>query len=232
MNSFNIKFNLKDLDFRTLFIPFSLVVLSTSIAYGDGVHNFYTAFLCLGGTLLSFSFVSIIVELCQSGNSTIRTKAITIERELLKSFCILIITCIIITLLYFVQTNELHSAAVLSGISPGLFFICLNTLYKLKFLEERSHFENLTSNNRALKTYYQLQYMFCIVAACLIPVLIYYIINDHIAILICSSITLLSVSLMHQLLIKPSADSYNNSFLATYLLLGLYIILFSMGWII
>ncbi|HBG60219.1 MAG: hypothetical protein A2Y03_05590 [Omnitrophica WOR_2 bacterium GWF2_38_59] len=232
INSFNIKFNSKGFDSRTLCIPASLIILSTSIAYGDGVQNFYKAFLCLCASLISFLFVSIIIILCRSGNSTIRTKAITIEREVLKSFFIILTTCALLGLLYFIQTRELHSAAILSGVSPGLFFICLYTLYKLKILEERSHFENLTSNNRALKTFYQLQYMFCIITSCLIPVLIYFMITDHIAILGCSSIILLSVNLIHRLLVKPSFDSYKYSFSATYLLLGLYIAFFSIGWII
>ena len=232
MNTLTNKLILKNFTTKIFFIPVSLVIIETSMAYGDGVHNFNAAIISLTGLLFLFSLFLIFIKFFQTENSSIKIKAITIEREAFKSFSILISTCIMFALLYYFQTNELHYAAVLSGISPGLFFICINTIHKLKYLEERSHFENLTSNNRALKRYYQLQYISCVLTACLVPVLIYYIINDHIAILACSSISLLSVNLIHKMLTKPSADSYKSSYSDTYFLLGLYSLLFSIGWII
>lgn len=232
MNLFDNNDNYKNLTLKIFFIPVFLATLQTSIAYGDGVHNYYKAILSL---IVFMSFVaisSILIKNYPRKKSSIKKRAITIEREALRSLSILTSTCMISALLYYFQTNEMHSAVVLSGASPGLFCICLNTLYKLKYLEQQSHFENPTSNNRALKKYYQLQYVFCILAASLIPVIIYCIINDHITILLCSSISLLSVNLIHRTLTKPSADSYEYSFSATYFLFGSYIALFSIGWII
>jgi hypothetical protein len=210
----------------------SLIVISTAIAFGDGVHDLRTAFIIF----VALSAVSMIIPLIlysfQPKNDEIKTKAITITRELIRALLLTLLAPIAVLSFYHFQSNEMHSAAFISGIPLGLYFAAIYTVNRLRSFEEKCLFQNTVFKNRNIKLFLQTQFALCIIAAPLIPTLIYLLINDHIYILTCSAVVLFSIPLLYLIFTKSDASSFKEALSLTKKILIAYLFAFSLGWIV
>ncbi|MCK5179344.1 MAG: 1,4-dihydroxy-2-naphthoate polyprenyltransferase, partial [Candidatus Omnitrophica bacterium] len=76
------------------------------------------------------------------------------------------------------------------------------------------------------------EFLFSIIAASLIPVLIYCLIDDHRAILACVCLALISIPTIKTVLTTSDGPALNNALAKTGRLLLIYSIVFSVGWIL
>jgi len=135
-----------------------------------------------------------------------------------------------VMLTYFVQSFEMNFAIFLSSFSPGLiilaFFINNDILLNEYKLSKNSIVHNF---GKAIGQYL---YAYCIILGSLVPIAIYMIINDHIAILSCSVISLLAIPNIKKIFTKVEKTKLKQTPTFSMVLLIIYSILFSISWII
>jgi 1,4-dihydroxy-2-naphthoate octaprenyltransferase len=133
---------------------------------------------------------------------------------------------------YYVQSFELNNAVLLAGFAPGLLssaILCVNNLRDID--SDRASQKN-TLAVRFGRSFAQMEYVFCVLMACLMPVVIYLYIYDHLYILYASFTGLLAVRGMRTVFTKEDGPSLNHTLAFTGKLLMLYSVLFSIGWIL
>ena len=133
---------------------------------------------------------------------------------------------------YYAQSFEINLAVILAGLAPGLISTAILTVNNLRDIETDKKAKKKTLAVRFGKTFAQMEFFYCITGACLVPVLIYAIIQDHLPILACSIIMALAAPLIKNIFAPLGDDSLNHTLSATGKLLILYTILFSIGWIL
>lgn len=132
---------------------------------------------------------------------------------------------------YYVQSLEINTAVILAGLAPGFFSVGILTINNLRDIQEDAKSGKLTLAVRFGRGFAQSEYLFCVLAASLIPVIIYYFIQDHEDILIATIVLLCAIPVFKTVLTKMDGDSLNKAIVSTGQLLFLYTILFSMGWV-
>ncbi|MCK5012540.1 MAG: 1,4-dihydroxy-2-naphthoate polyprenyltransferase [Candidatus Omnitrophica bacterium] len=133
---------------------------------------------------------------------------------------------------YYVQSHEMNSAVVLAGIAPGLISVAILTVNNLRDIDSDRKAGKRTLAVRFGRSFAVYEFLFSIIAASLIPVLIYYLIEDHKAILACTCLALISIPTIKTVLTTSDGPSLNDALAKTGRLLMIYSILFSIGWIL
>ena len=118
-----------------------------------------------------------------------------------------------------------------AGIAPGLISVGILTINNLRDIENDARSAKKTLAVRLGKGFAQLEYLFAIILASLMPVVIYCYTQDHIWILLSSIISLLSIPAFKIVLTKSDGPSLNNALGFTGKILLVYSILFAIGWI-
>jgi len=101
---------------------------------------------------------------------------------------------------YYVQSLEMNMAVILAGLAPGLLSVAILTINNLRDINSDRNAGKKTLAVRFGRSFTISEYLFAIMAASLVPVLIYWIIEDHIAILACGALIFISIPI-----IKPAA---------------------------
>jgi len=133
---------------------------------------------------------------------------------------------------YYVQSYEINMAVILAGFAPGFISVAILTINNLRDINSDRNAGKRTLAVRFGRSFAVSQYLFSIVAASLIPVVIYWITEDHIAILACSALTLIAIPIIKTVCEKSDGLSLNNALAQTGKLLMVYSVLFSIGWIL
>jgi len=133
---------------------------------------------------------------------------------------------------YYVQSFEINMAVVLSGFAPGLISVAILSINNLRDIKDDHKTGKNTLAVRFGKLFTIYEYLACILLASLIPVLIYALIEDHIAILTCASISLIAIPTMNIVSSKSDGPSLNHALAQTGRLLIIYSVVFSIGWIV
>lgn len=133
---------------------------------------------------------------------------------------------------YYLQSFELNAAVILAGISPGLISVAILTINNL-----RDHLTDSKSGKNTLVVRYGIrfayyEYVFTIIGASIMPVIIFLMIDDHRWILLCSLIPLAALRLMVQVLTCTDLKQLNPLLGATGRILLFYSLVFSIGWIL
>jgi len=133
---------------------------------------------------------------------------------------------------YYLQSYEMNAAVILAGISPGLISVAILTINNL-----RDHLTDSKTGKNTLVVRYGIrfayyEYVSAIIAASLMPVIIYLMIDDHRWILLCSFIPILALRLIIQVLTCEDLRKLNPLLGSTGKLLLFYSLLFSIGWIL
>lgn len=133
---------------------------------------------------------------------------------------------------YYVQSLEINMAVILSGFAPGLISVAILTVNNLRDINSDRKTGKRTLAVRLGRSFAVSEYLCSIFAASLIPVVIYWIIEDHIAILACSALVFIAIPTIKTVCEKSDGPSLNNALAQTGKLLIVYSALFSIGWIL
>ena len=133
---------------------------------------------------------------------------------------------------YYVQSLEINMAVILSGLGPGLISVAILTINNLRDIDTDRKSNKRTLAVRFGRSFALNEFLFCILTASLLPSFIYFLIEDHIAILATNLTVLLSIPVIKTVLTKIDGPSLNNALAYTGRLLLVYSLLFSIGWIL
>jgi 1,4-dihydroxy-2-naphthoate octaprenyltransferase len=133
---------------------------------------------------------------------------------------------------YYVQSLEMNMAVILAGLAPGFISVAILTVNNLRDIESDRRCGKYTLPVRLGRSFALSEYLFCIFAASLIPVLMYMCIHDHVAVLMCAGISMMAIPAIKAVLTQTDGASLNAALAQTGKLLMIYSILFSIGWML
>jgi len=133
---------------------------------------------------------------------------------------------------YYVQSFEINMAVVLAGLSPGLISVAILTVNNLRDIESDRKTGKNTLAVRFGRPFAVSEYLYALVMAALIPVLIYWLIEDHIYIMTSSCVLLLAVPVIRTVSQSDKGPALNEALARTGRLLMIFGILFSIGWVL
>jgi len=133
---------------------------------------------------------------------------------------------------YYVQSFEMNYAILLAGLAPGLISVAILTVNNYRDIENDRKIGKRTLAVRFGRSFAQREYLYCLVGASLLPVLIYGLINDHQPILLCTITLVLAIPTIQTVFTKTDGPSLNTALAMTGKLLLIYSVLFSIGWIL
>lgn len=132
---------------------------------------------------------------------------------------------------YYVQSFELNTAVIIAGMGPGLLSVAILAVNNYRDYDTDQKSGKRTLAVRFGRSFAQLEYAAAVILAALLPVMIYYHIEDHKRILWTSIIALLSIPLMKTVFTSKEGPQLNKVLALTGAILIIYTFLFSLGWI-
>ena len=278
---------------KTLPAAVAPVLIGTAMAFGDGIHHFPTAFVCLFAALAiqigtnlandyydfqkgtdtaerigpiratqaglvrpmmmkaAFIFAFLLsglacVWLVQRGGWPIAVLGVLAVLSgifytagpyplgylgLGEIFVFIFFGPVAVAGTYYVQSMEINTAVLLAGVSPGLLSAGILAVNNLRDMETDRKSGKMTLAVRWGRSFALSEYLFCIIASAMTPVLIYILIEDHVGILACVLINLLAIPVIKTVFTQPG-DSLNRALASTGKLLLIYSVLFALGWIL
>lgn len=133
---------------------------------------------------------------------------------------------------YYVQTYELNYAVILAGLGPGLISVAILAVNNYRDIEGDRRSGKKTLAVRFGPLFGQYEYAVSLTLAALLPVVIYMLIHDHVAIMYAAGIALLSLPGIHTVFSTTDGARLNATLGFTGKILLVYSILFSIGWIV
>ena len=133
---------------------------------------------------------------------------------------------------YYVQSLEINMAVIFAGFAPGFISVAILTINNLRDIESDQKVGKRTLAVRFGRSFAISEYLFSIIAASLIPVFVYWMIEDRIAILSCSILIFIAIPIIKTICKKTDGPSLNAALAQTGKLLMIYSILFSIGWVL
>jgi len=132
---------------------------------------------------------------------------------------------------YYIQTLELNPAIVLAGVGPGLLSAAILVVNNLRDIET-----DRKANKRTLAVRYgvefsQAQYFLMLCGAALMPIVIFALIRERVEILLACTFLFFTTTALRAVFRNENAPSLNRALADTGLLLLLYSLLFSFGWL-
>ncbi|NVL90386.1 MAG: 1,4-dihydroxy-2-naphthoate polyprenyltransferase [Desulfobacterales bacterium] len=131
---------------------------------------------------------------------------------------------------YYVQALNINAVVLLSGLAPGLFAVAILTVNNLRDLDGDKAIGKKTLVVRFGTTFARKEYLFSIVAASLVPILLYIQTRQHIYSLLTIVVPLAALPAVRKVFTIANRPELNNVLAATGKLLLLYSLIFSIGW--
>ena len=132
---------------------------------------------------------------------------------------------------YYVQTLTIDWTVLIAGLAPGLFSVGILTVNNLRDIETDSKIGKKTLAVRFGETFARYLYLNCIVIACFIPIFLTQTIQSHFYAGGTPVIILFARPSIKLLFTEPPGIILNSVLAKTGLFLGIYSLLFSIGWI-
>ena len=123
---------------------------------------------------------------------------------------------------YFVQSFEINMAVILAGFGPGLISTAILAVNNLRDISGDAKSGKRTLAVRFGRSFAQDEYLFCILAASFMPVIIYMWMADHLAILAAASISLWAIPVIKKVLVHTDGPGLNLALASTGKLLFIY----------
>jgi len=133
---------------------------------------------------------------------------------------------------YYLQTHTIDPYVLLAGLAPGLFSVAILTVNNFRDIETDKAANKKTLAVRFGQKFAIAEYITAVIAACLIPAVIYVLTLSNKLSLISLSALLITPLLIKTILSKPNADTLNEMLARTGFLLIFYSFIFSLGWVI
>lgn len=132
---------------------------------------------------------------------------------------------------YFIQTHEVHASVVLSSIAPGLLSAAILVVNNLRDIETDRKSNKNTLAVRFGATFAQNEYFLFVAAACLMPIIVFWRVQDHIEIFLSCATLLFALPSLRMVFSRTDGPSLNFALGQTGLLLFLFSLLYSFGWV-
>ncbi|MBF0485180.1 MAG: 1,4-dihydroxy-2-naphthoate polyprenyltransferase [Candidatus Omnitrophica bacterium] len=133
---------------------------------------------------------------------------------------------------YYVQSLGCNAAVVLMGFACGLFSTAILIVNNLRDIATDKTAGKMTLAVRFGANFTRIEYLTCLLAACAVPLLVYLITGHSPWIMIASGIIFLCVPLIRTVFTSDSSQRLNQTLALTGIVLSLFCILFSIGWIL
>lgn len=133
---------------------------------------------------------------------------------------------------YYVQALEINPVVIIAGFSPGLISIAILTVNNLRDIHTDRRAGKLTLAVRFGETFARLEYLICLVVACLIPVGLWIFTGDHFYSTATIIILIMAIPAIKTIFSEIDGPAFNQALAHTGKLQLLYSVIFSAGWII
>jgi len=133
---------------------------------------------------------------------------------------------------YYVQALRFNLNTLIAGVAPGLFSVAILTVNNFRDIYTDRKTGKKTLAVRFGSMFARLEYLLCILFACLIPVALYMVSHVHPYQLLASLVFFLAVPSLKIVLRESPGPVYNRVLASTGLLMFVYSVLFSAGWLL
>jgi 1,4-dihydroxy-2-naphthoate octaprenyltransferase len=133
---------------------------------------------------------------------------------------------------YYTQALEMNWAVIVAGLAPGFLSMAVLAINNLRDIDTDRKAGKLTLAVRFGRGFAMSEYLFCIIAAALIPYAVYLITNDHQGIAIASLTGFFAIPYVKAAFTHLDGAGLNRVLAQTGRLLLIYSTLFSLGWIL
>jgi 1,4-dihydroxy-2-naphthoate octaprenyltransferase len=133
---------------------------------------------------------------------------------------------------YYVQALEVSWAVVAAGLAPGFFSVAILSVNNLRDIDTDRKANKKTLAVRFGRGFALNEYLFALIAAALTPVLVYLMTGEQPWTLVAATVLFLAIPVVKTVLTKHDGPSLNGALAATGILLVLYSLLYSLGWIL
>ncbi len=132
---------------------------------------------------------------------------------------------------YYVQALEINPAVLAAGAAPGFLSTAILVINNLRDRDTDRRAGKKTLAVRFGSSFAHYEYLFCIFAAGLTPILVYVLAQDYIHVLVAVLSLLAAIPIICTVLTKTDGASLNRALAQTGALLFLYSVLFSAGFL-
>lgn len=133
---------------------------------------------------------------------------------------------------HYVQTLRVDSNAVIAGLAPGFFAVAMITVNNLRDVAGDRRSGKRTPAVLFGPQFSKFEYLFSILLACLIPVVLHLRTGDHLYVIACALIIVAAIPSIRTVFLQGSGPLLNNVLAATGRMLLLYAIIFVIGWLL
>lgn len=132
---------------------------------------------------------------------------------------------------YYVQTLELNWSVILAGMGPGFLSAAILVVNNLRDIDSDAKANKKTLAVRFGREFTQIEYLILINLSALMPMVIFALIQERAHIFLSSIIILFAGRSIHSVFAKTDGPALNRALADTGLLLLLYSLIFSFGWL-
>ena len=133
---------------------------------------------------------------------------------------------------YYVQVLSINRLVILAGIAPGLFSTAILTVNNLRDIHTDRMAGKKTLAVRFGETFARMEYLFSVLIAGIIPIILFFLSAGHHYVLAATLILLMAIPSLKTVLTENPGKIFNQTLAETGKLLFLYSVLFSIGWIL
>lgn len=133
---------------------------------------------------------------------------------------------------YYVQSLELNPAIVVAGFGPGLLSVAILAVNNLRDRETDRRANKNTLAVRFGKNFAMYEYMFSVIMAALVPVVVYVMTGEQPWALLATGILFMAAPVFQTVLTREDGPSLNAALASTGKLLLVYSVVYAIGWII
>ncbi|MDE1920503.1 MAG: 1,4-dihydroxy-2-naphthoate polyprenyltransferase [Candidatus Omnitrophica bacterium] len=133
---------------------------------------------------------------------------------------------------YYVQSLEINWAVIVAGLAPGFLSAAILAVNNLRDIDGDRRAGKLTMAVRFGRSFAMGEYLFCILAAALIPFAVVLITDDYQGIAVASLTGFLAIPSIIGVFTQADGPALNRVLAQTGCLLLVYSVLFSLGWVL
>ncbi len=133
---------------------------------------------------------------------------------------------------YYVQTLEINRTVLLAGFGPGLFSVAILSVNNLRDVDTDGRAGKKTLAVRFGETFVRMEYLLSVLFACLMPLILFFLSPGHPYSTLAGLLFFPAIPLIKTVFAEKQGPAYNNVLAGTGMLLFVYSIVFSLGWIL